>query len=84
MNLSQDVAGEVRAWLARRQRSGRSAALELGWTEIYMSRRLTGKTPFSVTDLAALAELLEVPVTIFFEPPGGIRIPWSLPLEAAA
>lgn len=83
--LPADVAGEVRAWLARRQRSGRSAALALGWTEIYMSRRLTGKIPFNVADLAAIADLLEVPVTTFFETPGGsINTPWSLPLGVAA
>jgi transcriptional regulator with XRE-family HTH domain len=67
--MQRIVAGEVRAWLARRQRSGRSAALELGWTEPYLSRRLTGAVQFDVADLAKLAELLDVPVTVFFDGP---------------
>jgi len=66
---TQMVAGEVRAWLARRQRSGRSVAQELGWTEIYLNRRIRGIVPFAVTDLARLARLLDVPVTAFFESP---------------
>lgn len=67
--LVADVAGEVRAWMGRRNRSGRSVAAELGWTEIYLSRRLTGKVPFDVADLAALADLLKIPVSAFFETP---------------
>jgi transcriptional regulator with XRE-family HTH domain len=63
------VAGEVRAWLARRQISGRAAAAELGMTEIYLNRRLRGAVPFNVIDLGAIADLLGVPVTVFFEEP---------------
>lgn len=66
---THSVAAEVRAWLARRSRSARSAAQELGWSEVYISRRLRGKVPFDVADLEALAELLDVRVTAFFEPP---------------
>jgi transcriptional regulator with XRE-family HTH domain len=57
--------------MARRRRSGRSVALELGCTEPYLSRRLTGAVPFDVTDLIKIADLLEIPVTTFFETPGG-------------
>lgn len=70
---SEDVAGEVRAWMGRRRRSGRSIAFELGWTEVYLSRRLTGQVPFDVADLAALAGLLDVPVTAFFTMPEGVK-----------
>lgn len=63
------VAGEVRAWLGRRQLSGRNVAQELGWTEVYLNRRIRGVVPFDVTDLGQLAKLLDVPVTAFFEPP---------------
>lgn len=65
--MAEDVASEVRAWMGRRQRSTRSAALELGWTETYLGRRLNGSIPFNVAELAVLAELLEVPVGKFFE-----------------
>ena len=85
--LVTDVAGEVRAWMGRRQRSGRNVAAELGWTEIYLSRRLTGKVPFDVADLEALADLLEIPVSALFEiPRWGSMFDKTLPsdgLEAA-
>ena len=58
--------------MGRRQRSARSIAFELGWTEIYLSRRLTSKVPFDVADLAALAEVLQVPVGKFFEVDRGL------------
>ena len=66
-SLRTVVAGEVRAHLARQRISGRQAAIRLGWTAPYLSRRLTGEIPFNVADLEALAVLLDVPVTVFFE-----------------
>lgn len=57
------VAGEVRAALARRRISGRQAARDLGWKPAYIWRRLDGRTPFDVNDLAALAQLLQVPAS---------------------
>lgn len=85
------VAGEVRAWLGRRARSVRSAALELGWSEVYLGRRLNGQVAFNVNDLAMLARLLGVPVTVFFSPPnvanlgmGSGNLRFSAPLQVAA
>ena len=69
----QGIAGEVRAWMARRRRSSRSVAAQLGCTEPYLSRRLTGAVPFNAAELATIAELLEVPVSEFFEVPEGVR-----------
>jgi transcriptional regulator with XRE-family HTH domain len=65
--LSESVAGEVRAHLARARLSGRQAALQLGWTQPYMSRRLTGDIPFDVADLEAIADLLGIPVATLFD-----------------
>lgn len=62
----QAIAGEVRAEMARQQLSGIRAAKLLGWTQNYISRRLSGTVPFDVADLQAIADLLEVPVTKFF------------------
>ena len=62
-----DVAAEVRAQLGRAQRTGRSIALELGWTQPYISRRLTGEVPFDVNDLTAIADVLGIPVSVFFD-----------------
>jgi len=70
-SVTQAVAGEVRAHIARKRRSGRSVALELGWTQPYMSRRLNGIVPFDVEDLAAIADVLGVPVVAFFDARGG-------------
>ena len=76
MSPHEAVAAEVRAQLARNRLSGRRAAEMLGWKQTYMSRRLTGAVPFDVDDLAALAELLDVPIGQFFPDnltSGGLR-----------
>jgi transcriptional regulator with XRE-family HTH domain len=81
------VAAEVRAEMARQQLSGVRAARALGWTQNYISVRLRGAVPFDVADLIKIADLLEVPVSVFFEIPGGLRTgPTSAPhdLEEAA
>lgn len=77
---------EVRAQLARRRLSGVRAAKALGWTQNYIARRMIGAVPFTASDLVALAELLEVPVSTFFEfRPGVISRYISAPdLGAAA
>lgn len=59
--------------LARHRRSGRSMAFELGWTQPYISRRLTGEVPFDVNDLAAIAAALGVSVISFFAMDDGAR-----------
>jgi transcriptional regulator with XRE-family HTH domain len=69
----QAVAAEVRAQLARRRMSGRRAAFALGWKQPYIARRLSGEIPFDVNDLTALAQLLELPVSEFFEIRGGLE-----------
>ena len=73
--IAENVASNVRAEIARRRRTGRSVALELGWSQPYMSRRLTGEMPFNVNDLARIAEVLDVPVTCFFAGIDGVRTP---------
>lgn len=67
--LQDIVAGEVRAYLARRRVSARQAAAALGWSQPYLSRRLNSATPFDVADLEALGILLDVPVIAFFGAP---------------
>ena len=63
--------------MGRRQLSTRAAALQLGWTETYLGRRLAGKIPFNVAELMKIGMLLGVPVSTFFEvPPGsGVKNP---------
>lgn len=64
----QAVAAEVRASLARANLTGSKAASHLGWKQQYISRRLSGTVPFDVSELLALADLLNVQVTDFFRP----------------
>lgn len=61
--LSLQVAGEVRAHLARARirTSTVAAALELSLTGVH--KRLNGAIPFSVDELAVIAELLGIDVT---------------------
>lgn len=65
-SLNAFVSGEVRALLARRRISGRKAAMMLGWTAPYLSRRLIGEIPWNLTDLEAVAALLDVAPESFF------------------
>lgn len=63
--VSEIVAAEVRAELARRKipQSGLVGILQM--SEVSVSRRLRGETPFDVNELAAVAEFLGVPVAQF-------------------
>jgi transcriptional regulator with XRE-family HTH domain len=71
--LHARVAEEVRAWLGRRNLSARQAAIRLGWSQTYLSRRITGDVPFDVGDLGRLASLLEIDPAAFFSEPADIR-----------
>jgi len=61
-----DVAAEVRAVLARKRISQRQLAKALGLTQPVIWRRLRGDVQFSVDELQAVAEFVEVPITTFF------------------
>lgn len=67
-SVEDQVIAEIRRHLKRQRWSARQAAMEIGWSEMYISRRLGKKTPFDLRDLEALAELLEVRVIDFFVP----------------
>lgn len=58
--LSDYVAGEIRATMARRRMSGRQLATLLGASQTWVSSRLSGATPIDLNDLARIAELLGV------------------------
>lgn len=64
--LRQQVAEEVRALMARRRISGVQLAKQIGRSQAYIWRRLSGETPFDVDDLQALAAVLDVSVTDLF------------------
>jgi len=53
-----DVAGEIRAELARQQISSSQLKEMFGASDAYWSRRMTGKKAFEVHDLECVAEIL--------------------------
>jgi transcriptional regulator with XRE-family HTH domain len=63
--LTETVAAEVRAELARRNISKTEAAAKLGISRTLLWNRLRGESPFTVDELEALAELLGVPAARF-------------------
>lgn len=62
VSLQQQVAEEVRVQLARRRMTGRQLAELMSWSPMYVSRRLSGKLPFTVADLEAISRVLKVRV----------------------
>jgi transcriptional regulator with XRE-family HTH domain len=62
------VAGEVRAEMARQKRSQDNLSAELGWTQAFLSRRLTGKNAFSTDEIEAVARALGVPLAQLADP----------------
>lgn len=68
------VAGEIRAHAARRGLSGRQLAFQLGKSQPWMSRRLTGEVPFDVEELDAVAALLGVTPRELFPGSDGDRV----------
>lgn len=66
--LREQVAEEVRVWLARRKMSGAGLARALGRSQTFVQKRLDGRQAFDVDDLEAVARVLQVPVSVFFAP----------------
>jgi len=64
----RDVAGEIRAELARKRMSQRELALCLGMGPVALSRRLRGVVRLSVPELAEIARVLDAPVSQFTDP----------------
>ncbi len=68
--LNAYVASEIRAELGRQRRSQARLAVELGWSKVYLSRRLTGEVALSVGDVEAIAGKLGVPLAKLMPPVG--------------
>jgi transcriptional regulator with XRE-family HTH domain len=67
--MSRIVSMEVRAWMARRSLTQADLAAGLGITRQAVSLRLSGKTAWTVDDVAVVARVLNVPVTTLLHPP---------------
>lgn len=63
------IAAEVRAELARQQKTQRDVADILGLPQQSVQLRLSGKRAFRAEELARLAEGLGVPISRFFAEP---------------
>lgn len=63
--LAELAAREIRAEMGRQRRSANALAAELGVSDMYLSRRLSGQVPFDLTDVERIAEALGVPVDRF-------------------
>jgi DNA-binding transcriptional regulator YdaS (Cro superfamily) len=61
--LSERVAEEIRALLARRRVTGRELARRLSVSSPWVSQRLTGHTEIGVNDLERIATALDVEIT---------------------
>jgi transcriptional regulator with XRE-family HTH domain len=61
-SLRERIAEEIRVLLARRRISASELARQIGATQPYISRRLTGETAFDVDDLEKIAACLDVEV----------------------
>lgn len=58
--LSRTATEEIRAEMARQRISQHTLAEQLGWTQGYLSRRLTGEVSLSLDDVDAIAAALGI------------------------
>lgn len=65
---SEDVAANVRAQLARQNRTRRELAAALGVDEHRIGKRVRGLVPFSVDDIVQVARFLGVTVEDLVDP----------------
>lgn len=69
--LSGRVSSEVRAWMGRRGIRQQELADAMGVSRQAISARLAGRTQWTVDDLAAAANALDVEVTTLLAGPDG-------------
>jgi transcriptional regulator with XRE-family HTH domain len=62
------IADAVRAELARRRLSQAELARQLGYTKPRLWRRMTGRIPFTVAELEAIASVLGCPLERLWKP----------------
>jgi transcriptional regulator with XRE-family HTH domain len=60
--LNDLVASEIRAWIGRRQTTGRKLATKIGKSQSWVSTRTRGETEIAVNDLQLFADGLGIPL----------------------
>lgn len=68
-SISDRVAAEVRAEIARQGLTRASVAAKLGWTDQRFSLRMTGRVALSVAEMVIIADTLGVPAAQFVPTP---------------
>lgn len=71
--LTDTVAAEVRAQLARHNIARTDAAAACGISRTLLWSRLRAETPFKVPELEALAALMKIPVSTFLPDADPVR-----------
>lgn len=77
MSLNRTALDEIRAEMARQQLAQGDLAALLGWTQPRVSRRLSGRVPLTLDDLAAIVTALSaragraLPLGQFLQPRNG-------------
>jgi len=63
------VALEIREALIQRRRSQADLAAALGWSNMYLNRRLRGSVSFSLADIEQIATALDMPRSALLNAP---------------
>ena len=57
--LSQAISAEIRATMARKRITGLQLAGLIGMSQNYLAKRLRDEAPFTIPDLAKIADVLD-------------------------
>ena len=69
IHTNEDVASRVRGLAAERRSTQQQLAAALNISEMAISRRINGRTPFTPEELITLARHFRVNVAYFFDTP---------------
>jgi transcriptional regulator with XRE-family HTH domain len=61
--VNEEIRDRLRQTLAELEISAYELSRRCGWSQPYISRRMTGRTPWRAEDLALIADALNVPIT---------------------
>lgn len=67
--LNRRVAARIRHELADRDRGQTDLAALLGWGEVFLSRRLTGRVELNLAEVEAIASALQLPIRDLLDAP---------------
>ncbi len=68
-SYNASVTAEIKAELTRQHRSQADLCAALGWSQPFLSRRMTGQVSFSISEIEQIAGAFRLPVSQFVNPP---------------